>query len=218
MVFVNIPYASEKQGKNLGLAYNAFVKMLPSDGDWACFIDHDAMFTTDNWYHQICTIIKDNPNLGAFGARTNRLNSTYQLVGNIDIYNHDIAYHRKIGKHLQKKHYADLLPVDKRTSQTGFSGVLILIKKSVWKSIGGFKAKGFNNVDNDLRWRLEKKGIPFHIMNGVYLYHWYKANEPYKRCENKFKKIDDTYQKENKKSFKLNNVFLYNGRKGELPV
>ena len=194
------------------------MEMLPSYEDWACFLDHDAMFTTSDWYHQLNNIIKDNPTLGAFGARTNRLNSTYQLIGNIDVHNHNISYHRKIGKHLQTNFSGDLFVIDKKTAQKGFSGVLILLKKSIWKKIKGFKTDGFNHVDNNFRYRLEKHNIPFHIMNGVYVYHWYKADDPYERCHKKLKAINERYEKENKDNFDLNNIFLYNGTKGELPI
>ena len=201
MIYTHIPYTPKELGTNLGYAYNKFMEMLPNDDDWGCFLDHDAMFTTTDWYNQLGEIIRCNSDIGAFGARTNRLNSTYQLVGNIDVYNHDIAYHRTIGKHLQTKYYDDLFVIDENTAQKGFSGVLILLKKSIWKKIKGFKAEGFNNVDNDLRYRLEEHKIPFHIMNGVYVYHWYKADNPYKRCRKKFKAINERYEKENK--FKL---------------
>ena len=218
MIYTHIPYTPNELGTNLGYAYNKFMEILPNDDDWGCFLDHDAMFTTNNWYNQLNDIIKRNPDVGSFGARTNRLNSTYQLVGNIDVYNHDITYHRKIGDHLQTKYYDDLFVIDKNTEQKGFSGVLILLKKSIWKKIKGFKADGFNHVDNDLRYRLGEHKIPFHIMNGVYVYHWYKADDPYERCWKKFEAIDEKYKQENKDNFDLNKIFLYKGTKGELPI
>ena len=218
MIYTHIPFAPIECEKNLGCAYNKFMDILPNDDDWGCFLDHDAMFTTYDWYNQINDIIEKNPKLGAFGARTNRLNSTYQLVGNIDVHNHDIAYHREIGNHIQKKYYDDLFVVDKNTAQTGFSGVLILIKKSTWNAVGGFKSAGFNHVDNDLRYRLEEHDIPFHIMNGVYVYHWYKADDPYERCRKKFEAINERYERENKDNFDLNKIFLYKGTNGELPI
>jgi len=218
MIYSHIPYTPKEYGTNLGYAYNKFMELLPNNDDWGCFLDHDAMFTTNDWYVQMNSIIKKNPKLGAFGARTNRLNSTYQLVGNIDVYNHDIKYHRKIGKHLQTKYYDDLFVIDENTAQKGFSGVFILLKKSIWKKIKGFKTDGFNHVDNDLRYRLEEHNIPFNIMNGVYVYHWYKADDPYKRCHKKFEAIDKKYKQENKDNFDLNNIFLYNGTKGDLPI
>lgn len=218
MIYTHIAYAPIECEKKIGCAYNKFMEILPSDDDWGCFLDHDAMFTTTDWYIQLNDIIEKNPDVGAFGARTNRLNSTYQIVGNIDVYNHDITYHRKIGDHLQTKYYDDLFVIDKNTAQKGFSGVLILLKKSIWKKIKGFKAEGFNHVDNDFRYRLEEHKIPFHIMNGVYVYHWYKADDPYKRCLKKFKVINERYEKENKNNFDLNNIFLYNGTEGDLPI
>ena len=76
---------------------------------------------------------------------------------------------------------------------------------------------GFNNIDNNLRVRLFKQNIPFCIMNGVYVYHWYKADAPYDRAVEKFKIIDERYRKDNKHKFELKNIFLYTGRRGELP-
>lgn len=217
MIYTNVPYAPKEQQGNLGFAYNKFMDALPNDEDWACFLDHDAMFTTSDWYIQMEHIIKKYPHIGAFGARTNRINSTYQLVGNIDVYNHDVSYHRKIGEHIQKKYYDDLFIADKKTAQTGFSGVVILIKKSQWLEIGGFK-EGFNDVDNNLRWSLEDINKSMYIMNGVYVYHWYKANNPYVRCLKKFEEIDNKYKQENRHNFDLNNIFLYKGTSGELPL
>lgn len=215
LIYTHIAYAPDDCEKNLGCAYNSFLELLPNDDDWGCFLDHDAMFTTSNWYHQLNDIIEKNPDVGAFGVRTNRLNSTYQLVGNIDVHNHDIAYHREIGKHLQKKFYKNLLKIDSNTEQAGFSGVCILIKKSTWKKINGFKEDGFNHVDNDLRYRLEEHNIPFCIMNGVYVHHWYKADNPYERCFGKFEDINKKYLEENSEN-DLNKIFLYNGTPGEI--
>ena len=99
----------------------------------------------------------------------------------------------------------------------GFSGVLILIQKQTWNKINGFKKDGFNNIDNDLRVRLFKQNIPFCIMNGVYVYHWYKADAPYKRAVDKFNIINETYKKDNKCNFQLKNIFLYNGLRDQLP-
>ena len=52
MIHVNIPFDSNG---NLGAAYNRFVEYIPR-GDWACFIDHDAMFTTNDWFTRIANI------------------------------------------------------------------------------------------------------------------------------------------------------------------
>mgnify|MGYP001411614296 CR=1 FL=1 len=56
-------------------------------------------------------IILKNSDIGAFGARTNRVGYSWQLLGNIDVDNHDIKYHRVIGKHLQKTYFLVILLV-----------------------------------------------------------------------------------------------------------
>ena len=61
-----------------------------------------------------------------------------------------------------------------------FSGTLILVKKKTWSKIGGFKEEGFLEVDDDFRKRLSDNKIKFAIMDGVYVYHWYRADNPYK--------------------------------------
>ena len=209
MIYTHIAYAPSECEKNIGCAYNKFMDILPNDDDWGCFLDHDAMFTTSTWYNQISEIVEKNPDIGAFGARTNRIAKKYQLVGNIDPYNHDFVYHRKIGNYLQNTYYDDILKISKKTRPKGFGGVFILLKKIVWKTIGGFKKTGFTGVDDDLRIRLHRAKIPFHIMNGLYVYHWYRADNPYSHGHKRIVKINKSYQKYNKENFDLDKIFLY---------
>jgi hypothetical protein len=184
MIYTHTAYASAECGKNLGCAYNKFMEILPNDKDWGCFLDHDAMFTTDDWYQQISKIIRIHKNVGAFGVRANRVGYRWQMVGNINIDSSDINYHKNIGKHLQSRYY-HRISTGKLTDDRGhynpcqFSGVVILIQKKIWKKLGGFKTTGFTGVDDDLRVRLFKNKIPFAIMDGVYVYHWYRQNSPY---------------------------------------
>ncbi len=236
MIYTHIAYAPTDCKKNIGCAYNKFMEILPSDDDFACFIDHDAMFTTNDWYPQMNSIVEKNPNIGAFGCRTNRNGHTFQLVGNIDINNHDISYHRKIGSYVQKKYYDDLFCIhcdensnkgeyrSGNTDQPGFSGTLILLKKSAWKKMGKFQidefvhtdasgsekvTDGFLHVDSEFRKRLAKHHIPFSIMNGIYVYHWYRADDPYPHTADSLKKLDDDFAKNNKTNFDLNKIFLF---------
>ena len=126
MIYTHIAYAPIECEKNIGCAYNKFMEILPNDDDWACFLDHDAMFTTTNWYNQLNELISSNSEIGAFGAMTNRIGYPPQLVGNIDLMSNDIEYHRNVGDHLYKNHYNELF-FPKET--THYSGVFILLKK-----------------------------------------------------------------------------------------
>lgn len=170
-------------------------------------------------------IIKRNPEYGAFGARTNRVGYAWQLVGNIDVDNHDISYHRKIGRYLQKKYYSQLSPgatceilnaepsrySGDMINQLRFSGTLILVKKSTWKKIMGFKTTGFLGVDDDFRERLFKKKVKFAIMDGVYLYHWYRADDPYMTSTLMLNKLRSEFKRYAKsKKNNLNDIKLLN--------
>ena len=223
MIYTQIAYAQSECGSNIGCAYNKIMDSIPSEDDWVCFLDHDAMFTTDNWMPQIQSIINTHSEIGAFGARTNRVGYSWQLVGNIDIDNHDIAYHRKIGKHIQSKYYDQLstgatfeIPNSKSSKFSGhmineprFSGTLILVKKKTWSKIGGFKEEGFLEVDDDFRKRLSDNKIKFAIMDGVYVYHWYRADNPYKTSSPMLNKVREEFKKSiNKDNFNVNNITL----------
>ena len=55
------------------------------------------------------------------------------------------------------------------------SGVVMLIKKSVWRKAGGFKS-GFLGIDNDFHQRVVKLGDKVGVMRGIYVYHCYRAD------------------------------------------
>ena len=72
----------------------------------------------------------------------------------------------------------------------------ILIKKSAWKQIDGFLEEGFLAVDQNVRKSANKKILKIAIMNGVYVYHWYRQDERHLNTQTWFKKL----AKLNKKS------------------
>ena len=47
--------------KNCGVSSARNIALSKSDSDWVAFLDHDAIFTTNDWYLQLQQIIKDNP-------------------------------------------------------------------------------------------------------------------------------------------------------------
>ena len=172
MIHTYIPYTPKKLGNNLGWAYNNFMELV-GDDDWVCFLDHDATFTTRYWYHQLNDIISKNSNVGLYTCLTNRIGNSQQLVQNIDKENHDIKYHRQIGKHLQNEHYDTIL--DLNNYNYPLSGVVILISKNTWSEVGGFK-DGFLEVDNDIHRKCLSHNIKVGLMAGVYVYHWYRGD------------------------------------------
>ena len=162
--------AYSKDG-NLGMAYNEAITMV-GESDWVCFLDHDAMFTTTDWYSQLYEILEANPQYGLFACMTNRIFMYYQKFKEISEHNHDIKYHRNFGKHIQTQYRTNVMDI---TQQSSLSGVLMLISKKTWNTVGGFK-DGFLGVDNDMHKKCTKNNINVGLMTGVYVYHWYRGD------------------------------------------
>lgn len=165
MIYFNIPWSTHK---NIGKSYNDFMEMVPSDHDFACFLDGDAMFLNTFFGKQLEAIIQRYPECGIFTCMTNRVGCAWQVLG--DLAGDDIRGHRKVAERYES------LECEPAPSSPLLSGVLILIKKSVWKKIGGFK-DGLLGVDNKLHQSAIDNHEPVYVMKGVYVYHWYRGGK-----------------------------------------
>jgi GT2 family glycosyltransferase len=157
-------------GKNLGGAYNHCVNLLRDD-DWFVFLDHDAMFMQRDWYPYLHKIIKENPQYDMFTCSTNRIGCFWQKVQGVDQENHDIRYHKSIGKQLLDRNF----PVVDATNFSCLSGVVIISNKKAWNRARGAKY-GFLGVDNDLLERYRDNGMKLGFIPSLYVYHWYRGD------------------------------------------
>ncbi len=163
MIVTMMPYSTEM---NLGAAYNEAMHILPDDA-WACFLDHDAMWTTRQWFRQVQEAVRFLPAAGAFTAVTNRIAAPWQQVGDRD--NHDVAHHRRFGAERMK--VRTLLDV---TDTKGFGGVVLVISKAAWRAAGGF-VDGMLCVDHHMHFALRAAGRRVYVLEGLYVYHWRRA-------------------------------------------
>ena len=168
-ILTAIPYAPDW---NLGAAYNSIMESLPADG-WACLLDHDAMFTTPVWYRQLEDAISREPQ-GTFTAITNRIGQMdprWQLIQGVDPDCHDIAFHRSIGQ--------EMVEIPKLLDVTDeyhlMAGVMMLISKDSWISMGGFKP-GLRGVDYAAHIALRNAGRRIFCIQGLYVYHWKRGD------------------------------------------
>ena len=157
--------------KNLGRAYNKCMSLLDDD-DWAVFLDHDAMFMQRDWYKEVSNTIKNNPSYGLFTCSTNRIGCPWQLVNGVDKDNHNIKYHKLVGKELEKNKN---IVIDVTHSTVLLSGVVIIVSKKTWTTITGAK-DGFLGVDNDLHYKCRKNNIKVGFIPNIYTYHWYRGD------------------------------------------
>lgn len=187
MIYTFIAYAPKEHDRDIAWIDNKYMELLPNDDDWACFIDHDAMFTTLDWYHQLMDIIEKNPEYSCFTSMTNRLYSSWQIPKGIDEKTHDIIYHRKIGLEIQAENYNQVIDITDcedlpkppgvpTREKIPLCDVMLLIKKSAWKKVPFRKYnETMYGVDNMLHLDMRDNGYKVGLMTGVYLYHWHRA-------------------------------------------
>jgi len=173
MLICATPY--DVDGKDLGSAYNHFMGLLKGD-DWACLLDHDAMWTTTIWARQITEAIKENPDAGLFVTSTNRIGCGWMKVKGVSPKEHNIVFHRELGRKLADEHKHSVVDVtewEDHPSGKPLSGVMMCISCRAWAAVNGFK-NGFLTVDNDMHKRIRDHGLKVYLLPGVYVYHWYR--------------------------------------------
>jgi len=171
VIYTFIPY-SEKRPPDVGEAYNRVMELVPNDDDWACIIDHDAMFTRKSWFHQLTAIVKKHPEYDCFVAKTNRVGCPWQHIGALQN-SDDIEEHKKLGKKMQEEQYDEVINAP---ASPPFSGFLVLVRKRTWSKVKfGFGYDGLAGVDNEFHKRLVKAGFRVGLMLGVYLYHYHRV-------------------------------------------
>jgi hypothetical protein len=163
MILYVTPYDT---GKNIGRYYNECMDLLPTDDDYCCFVDADAIFTTYDYGVRIEQNIVLNSECGLFTAVTNRVAAVEQVVKEAPTGN-DYKEHRDFGL---------MVNGEVREWQTDalMSGVLILLRKREWKQVGGFMERGMLGVDNDIHRKFINHNLQVKVMKNVYLYHYYR--------------------------------------------
>ena len=169
-----VKYSSPfRRDKNIGIYYNIEMDRL-KPGEWICFYDADAVFTTPDFGNQIEDCIMRYPACGFFPAKTNRVMCKWQLMDQLAWKSDDMNYHREQGKELQK--YWD--KCEDHTEDQLMSGFLMLIKKETWKKVGGFSEDGILGIDCKFHQSIIDHKEKLYLMKGVYLYHWYRGGDP----------------------------------------
>lgn len=161
MIHCMTPFDTEK---NLGRAYNRAMGRLGED-DWALFLDHDAMWTTRDWYRQCEEAVGFQPR-ALFTAVTNRIASPWQRASEAGTTSDDIKHHRLIGSERLKRR--TLLDI---SCTKGFGGVVMLMSRQNWAEIGGF-VDGMGCVDHMAFFSTVATGRPVYLIEGLYVYHF----------------------------------------------
>lgn len=176
MIYHHIPW---NKNKCIGTAYNEILKIHKNE-DWVTVMDADAMHTTNDWYEELENAIQKFPKAKGFGSRTNRARSLNQLLSGIDLDNHDISYQRKLGAYMAKSFKGQVTPHFDKQYAGHFSGLWFAFHVGTMKEINGFYTSGSQQLtDNYFHANLLEQGHEFYILDSIYVYHWYRANEEY---------------------------------------
>lgn len=163
MIHTMMPFALDR---NLGRAYNEAMALIGEE-DWACFLDHDAIWTTREWYRQLVEAVEFVPEAGILTAVQSRGWQKWQWDGEAN--NHDMAFHRRLGR--EKLQVRTLLDV---TENSGIAGVVLCTSKRAWRTVGGF-VDGMYCVDHAYHFACAAAGLRVYVVEGLYVYHWRRA-------------------------------------------
>lgn len=165
-----IAYAPKSYGMNLGRCYNEYMERL-KDGEFALFIDHDAMFVHDSWKEIVSDIAtKHTDEVALFISRTNRINNPYQRLNLLEE-NHRVEDHCIFSGELANRFSTTTTECAKLPSS---SGVIIMLSKKTWEKHKF--SDGFLKVDNNMHLSHRASNDPVYIMNGMHVYHFYRAD------------------------------------------
>ena len=178
------------KGKCIGAGYNEALTQH-DENDWLAVIDHDAMFTTGNWYQQMVKVIEDNPNCKGLTGRVNRMATEEQMILGIDPNNMDYAYHRRLGKHLSEKYYGQSNCIK---TPGHFSGTFWAVHIGTMKKLGGFDETGQQlKCDNLFQAKIVNAGYEFRVCNGIYIFHWYRFDDPYPHSKQVMEQVEQIH-------------------------
>lgn len=170
MIHEFIPF---DQDLNIGRAYNYYCSLVPNDDDWILFRDADTQFLTSDYGKQLQDIVDRYPNTGLFTCLTNRVGNLHQVYGGKLSDDPNILNHKKIATRLQKDNYFDFIPYNKI-----ISGHFMMFKKSTWNVCKFREEDGkMLGIDNNFSYKVLKNGMDIKILQGVYLFHYYRLAE-----------------------------------------
>lgn len=153
---------------DLGAEYNRIMQRL-APGEWALFVDHDAMMLTNDVWPDLLTAIAQHPDAGAVVCFTNRTGNARQKIDAPD--GDDISTHAEFARDLREKRGFSLT----RVTGEEMTGVWFATNRDAWEKTGGF-VHGFGEVDNAYARALKRCGLETWRLDGIYVYHQRRTN------------------------------------------
>lgn len=160
------PYRNDK---NLGLAYNEAMAMLPDDSA-ACLCDLDTCFLTPDAGWIVEEYVNRNPDAGILTCFTNRISplSKNQLLNDTVSDNTDMKHHIEVAE-FQKKFLFETLEINR-----DISGFLMVVTKKTWQQYPFDETGRALGIDTHYGRKIRAAGLQIHLMMGLYIWHTYR--------------------------------------------
>ena len=165
----------ETETNKIGTYLNYLFDMI-EDGDWICILDGDAVHTTTWFGKRIENTIRENLSYSMFSCLTNRTTPDCQIAPGSNWEDNDISNHRKLGEELWEKNRTSVHDI---THSSPASGYLFLVSKETWENSGKFDESRMLGIEWDFCERVKKSGGKIGIMQGIYVYHWYRGGNKF---------------------------------------
>jgi hypothetical protein len=174
MIYFFTPYSLEKK---LFEAYDRYMALLPSEDDWACFLDGDTLFFESNFGHQVQEYVDKYPATGMFVSYASRSAYPYMVPAETDQKSDSITYHRSVSSSCYFHLHGHVTRIENHVS-----GHLMCIRKGTWLEIRqevGRRCEANNllGVDTQITNTMLGSGKTILLMRGIYLFHYYRLAE-----------------------------------------
>lgn len=174
MIYFFTPYSFEKK---LFEAYDAYMNLLPSDNDWACFLDGDTLFFENSFGHQVQRYTEKYPDAGILTCYSSRSAYNFMVPKDTNQNSDSILYHRKRSQEILNKYDGLVKVIDNH-----IAGHLMCIKKKTWKIIRSklknlVEGANLLGVDTQISNVVRSHGMKILLMRGIYLFHYYRMAE-----------------------------------------
>lgn len=165
-VLISSPYRPDK---NLGKAYNDFMRLLPEDY-WGCLTDIDVNFLTPDAGTILHEYTNRFPDAGILTCFTNRISplSNMQLLGGTISDNPDNTIHIKLAE-AQRDFLYEVTPIEK-----DISGFLMMVNKKTWNKHPFPELNKPLGVDTYYGRSIRAAGLQILRMDGLYVWHTYR--------------------------------------------
>lgn len=171
-IYYCTPFSIEK---NLGKAFNDYVKRLTiRPDDWIFLLDGDTSFLDPFWGKHISDLVHKYPHTGIFTCYTNRVGNLLQCHKFKRSDDSNMINHFRIAQQLKQNYYWNVREINHI-----ISGHLMGFSRKTWEDVGGFTENPGEilKVDNRFSKRVLNSGRKILLMEGVYLFHYYRLHE-----------------------------------------